>query len=249
MRPGKVTAAALLACLIAPASAGASLVQVTGSGDLLIEGSPGEANRIQIFYKTADEAGFDGTKDRIVVVDNGARPLSGSPECVAFEPTKVSCVAAPVRAVSADLGDADDVFAMNAALPGVPASKLPSFVHGGPGNDVMVGGDAVDRMFGDGGRDVIAGGRSNDVLHGGPDADAVIGSFGNDVLDGGPGPDAVFGQLGRDVMLGGGGRDTILARDGIRDRRINCGGGGGKGLLDNKDPKAQRCGKTTRKGK
>lgn len=245
------TIAALLALgvLAMPNWAGASTVQVTGAGELRIDGAAGESNRIQVFYKTAAEAGFDGVSDRFVVEDSGATPTSGSDNCVVFDQDKVTCDARPVSSVTAFLGGGDDIFLMNRVRKGSPKSRVKIVVHGGPGNDVIRGGDGVDRLFGEGGRDVLSGALGNDVLSGGPDSDAVIGFGGNDLLNGGPGPDAVFGQRGHDVLLGGSGLDVLLARDGIHDRRINCGGGGGRALLDNRDPKAHGCKKAPRKGK
>jgi Ca2+-binding RTX toxin-like protein len=168
---------------------------------------------------------------------------------VVYDQNHVSCDARPIRSIQAFLWDGNDIFLMFRARPDAPASRINTFVHGGPGDDVLRGGDGVDRMFGEQGRDVLSGALGNDQLFGGPDSDALIGFGGNDFLDGGPGPDALFGQRGHDVFLGGSGRDVLLARDGIHDRRINCGSGGGRALLDNRDPKAQGCGKAPRKGK
>jgi Ca2+-binding RTX toxin-like protein len=250
IKRGSATVVLLALGLLAmPSWAAASTVQVTSDGALRIDGAPGENNRIQIFYKTAAEAGFENVSDRIVVEDDGAIPTSQSPNCVVYDQNKVSCDARGVTSIQAFLGDGDDIFLMYRTTKDAPQSKLNTFVHGGPGNDVLRGGDGVDRMFGEGGRDVLSGALGNDVLSGGPDSDALIGFGGNDVLSGGPGPDALFGQRGHDVFLGGTGLDVLLARDGIHDRRIDCGPGGGRALLDNRDPKAHGCGKAPRKGK
>src|SRR5262245_59438167 len=103
MKPGKVIAAALIACAIAPASALASTVQVTDAGQLRIEGAPGEKNQFQVLYQLAAEAGFEGVSDRIVVQDLGATPVAGSADCTVFDRTNVSCDARPIRSIFADL--------------------------------------------------------------------------------------------------------------------------------------------------
>ena len=51
------------------------------------------------------------------------------------------------------------------------------------------------------------------------------GSFDNDVLIGDSGPNSMLGQPGEDVFIGNGGEDVIDARDGVRDKSIQCGRG------------------------
>ena len=88
------------------------------------------------------------------------------------------------------------------------------------------------------------------------------GTFGPDILDGDSRPNAMLGQPGRDVFFGNGGDDVIDARDGVRDRSIQCGpgelphpkprsrGGGltmptgheaGRALMDRFDPQPFNC--------
>ncbi|MEJ0038724.1 MAG: calcium-binding protein [Gammaproteobacteria bacterium] len=64
-------------------------------------------------------------------------------------------------------------------------------VHGGGGNDLIVGAkDSYDdTLYGDGGADILMGGGGNDILYGGDDADILVGGGGNDVLVGGAGID------------------------------------------------------------
>ncbi len=51
------------------------------------------------------------------------------------------------------------------------------------------------------------------------------GSFDNDVLIGDAGPNSMLGQPGEDEFFGNGGDDVIDARDGVRDKSIQCGRG------------------------
>jgi Ca2+-binding RTX toxin-like protein len=80
-------------------------------------------------------------------------------------------------------------------------------VEGGRGPDRILG-----FMFGD-------GGPGNDVVTG--------GNRGRFFLTGGPGADTLRGFAGDDI---------INARDGQRDRRIECGAGFDTALLDQQDP-------------
>lgn len=71
--------------------------------------------------------------------------------------------------------------------------------RGGDGNDVLISDEGPDRLFGDGGADRLLSGAQQDLLTGGK---------------------------GRDFMKGEGQKDHIFARDGERDRRLDCGPGG-----------------------
>ena len=74
---------------------------------------------------------------------------------------------------------------------------IDSFVHGGDGNDEIVGGSARDLVFGGLGDDDITGAAGNDLLIGGHGRDRIVGSTGHDIL--------VAGEVGdhfsRDELL------------------------------------------------
>ncbi len=70
-------------------------------------------------------------------------------------------------------------------------------IHGGDGDDVIVGGFLGDELFGDGGNDVILGGTQF--------------TDGDDMLFGGQGKDTIFGHLGADTLDGGGGEDLLIS--------------------------------------
>jgi Ca2+-binding RTX toxin-like protein len=80
------------------------------------------------------------------------------------------------------------------------------------------------------------------------------GSFGSDILIGDSRPNAMLGQPGRDTFFGNGGDDVIDARDGVRDRSIQCARGheatkkrkstghaDGRALTDTFDPAPFNC--------
>lgn len=108
-------------------------------------------------------------------------------------------------------------------------------IRGGTGNDTIIGSD---------GDEILSGRAGNDVIRAGAGDDVVRGKNGDDFLVGKSGDDRVKGGLGVDVMKGKNGIDRLLARDGTRDRRINCGGGDDSlefAKVDGVDPRAKRC--------
>jgi Ca2+-binding RTX toxin-like protein len=109
--------------------------------------------------------------------------------------------------------------------------------RGGAGNDTLISNEGSDVLFGEAGADRLQAGRSADRLNGGDDADLLNGDDGPDLLFGddgddrllsGPKQDRLTGGKGRDFMKGQGQKDHIFARDGQRDRRLDCGPGGRK---------------------
>jgi Ca2+-binding RTX toxin-like protein len=109
---------------------------------------------------------------------------------------------------------------------------------------------------------VLGGGESNDKIRGNKRANVLsgdclttVGASGNNKIFGLDGNDKLVGGDGRDTLDGGGGRDafvgnedadTIKAKDGTKDRSINCDGfgapsGSDKAFVDAKDPNAASC--------
>ncbi|MGB7371160.1 calcium-binding protein [Erythrobacter sp.] len=82
------------------------------------------------------------------------------------------------------------------------------------GNDVLLGDDNDNRIFGHGGDDVLNGHGGNDVLVGGEGDDHIVGGTGEDNLSGGVGNDFLDGYKEDDLIDGGGGRDKMLGGDG-----------------------------------
>jgi hypothetical protein len=80
------------------------------------------------------------------------------------------------------------------------------------------------------------------------------GSFDNDVLIGNARANAMLGQPGEDRFYGNGGEDVIDARDGVRDKSIQCAPGPspkagrpvhgrstGRAITDSFDPAPFKC--------
>lgn len=105
-----------------------------------------------------------------------------------------------------DGADADRLQAGDGPSPRSPGSWL----YGGPGNDILIGGAlTTGQSAGEGGDDILLGGMGPDRLY---------GRAGNDILDGGEGADDLDGGLGIDLAIG-------LSRDdratGIESQRIS----------------------------
>jgi Ca2+-binding RTX toxin-like protein len=82
-------------------------------------------------------------------------------------------------------------------------------IHGGKGNDTVVGDGGSDNIDGGKGSDVLDGDAGHDKMWGGDDADTLNGQAGNDRLRGGTGSDLLDGGEGSDVLEGDVGDDTL----------------------------------------
>ncbi len=87
-------------------------------------------------------------------------------------------------------------------------------MHGGDGNDSLVGGAFSQTMYGEGGKDTLEGGDGNDYLSGGGANDKLHGDAGNDTIFAGDGDDAIDGGSGNDFLNGQDGHDTIFGGSG-----------------------------------
>ncbi|MEU9608841.1 calcium-binding protein [Streptomyces sp. NPDC048057] len=81
-------------------------------------------------------------------------------------------------------------------------------MHGGDGNDHLMGDDTDQRFWGGRGDDMIEAYGGKDFVHAGSGNDHVMGGDGDDVLLGGSGNDMLHGEGGDDVLIGGPGKDT-----------------------------------------
>ena len=92
-------------------------------------------------------------------------------------------------------------------------------IHGGSGDDLVIGSSANDNLQGDAGDDTLRGGAGRDRLSGGDGDDNVRGEGDVDTLSGGKGNDLLHGGGGRsvleeaadsDITIAGFGRETTL---------------------------------------
>ena len=73
----------------------------------------------------------------------------------------------------------------------------------GSGNDILHGGEGDDLLLGGGGNDILNGGLGDDILYGGTGNDTLTGGKGDDILHGGTGSDTftwLKGDDGHDVI-------------------------------------------------
>ncbi|AGB80020.1 type 1 secretion C-terminal target domain (VC_A0849 subclass) [Enterobacteriaceae bacterium strain FGI 57] len=73
----------------------------------------------------------------------------------------------------------------------------------GSGNDILHGGEGDDILLGGGGNDILNGGLGGDILYGGTGNDILTGGKGDDILHGGTGSDTftwLKGDDGHDVI-------------------------------------------------
>jgi Ca2+-binding RTX toxin-like protein len=127
-----------------------------------------------------------------------------------------------VTKIVANGGAGDDLIDLS-GVTGIPVE-----VHGGDGNDTIIGGGGNDSLYGDAGNDVIIGNGGNDSIDGGSGNDFLFGdglpgtlpggfspptfttsgSDGEDTIEGGDGNDYLYGGGGADKLMGGSGDDT-----------------------------------------
>lgn len=81
-----------------------------------------------------------------------------------------------------------------------PSPGKPVRVIGGPGPDVIRGGNVPVKVESGAGDDVVSGNRLD--ANGGPGDDRLTGGDGTDVLEGGAGDDRLQGGRGRDALYG-----------------------------------------------
>ncbi len=83
-------------------------------------------------------------------------------------------------------------------------------INGTSGNDTIIAGDGVNKVYAGAGDDTIIGGDDRDYLWGGTGDDTIDGGDGDDIISGQKGDDILDGGDGNDQMLGGIGADTFI---------------------------------------
>lgn len=97
-----------------------------------------------------------------------------------------------------------------------------------PGNDFLIGNDlhggyGDDTLMGTNGGDKLDGGHGHDLLFGQAGDDFMNGYYGNDTLHGGDGNDRLEGGHDHDLLFGDGGNDLLIGYYG--DDTLNGGSG------------------------
>src|SRR5262249_17981764 len=92
-------------------------------------------------------------------------------------------------------------------------------IHGGAGDDILVGGSSGDDLFGDDGNDIIVGDNAR-ITRDASNVVQVIATIfpdqgGNDTIQGNHGNDIALGGFGSDDMHGGANDDVLLGDNGL----------------------------------
>jgi Ca2+-binding RTX toxin-like protein len=226
---------------------------------------PGRLDYVAVFGMGGDDSitsdsDFGATTTAVLDGGAGSDRLTGGPGAEILN-GGIAIVQGPVNGATQlppdqlDGGGGDDAL--------LSAQLGPTVMHGGPdiagfaqidpglqGVIAQIGGEAREqRMFGgcvpsqvSGSNEILEGTDQSDVLLGNSQSNAlIIGHGGDDLIKGLGGADGLRGDAGRDTLLGGGGADFLDARDGERDRRIDCGPGGFRASRDRRDPAARGC--------
>ncbi len=93
-------------------------------------------------------------------------------------------------------------------------------------------------------QDVLIGNDVANTLWGRPGDDELFGNGGDDILRGDDGADRLRGDVGRDRFQGGDGFDHLFALDGLADIELDCGNGPNGGVVESRDsidPAATGC--------
>ena len=234
-------AAALALALAGTAQAAPTYIPKTATG-IQVQAAPGTINHISIVYGVFEQGNDGFHVDAQYISDTAGMVVQEAEGQVCTQPVanRTACVDTGTTAGIPDgetgtgenpvikLGDRDDFLSSD------NVGDLE--VIGGSGDDTMRGGS----------RPVIGGAEfGNDAsseYFRGQGGDDVLKGFGQpDTIDGGKGNDKIDGGKGKDDLYGGGGNDVINARDGQRDRRINCGPGNDKAKVDKVDPSPVSC--------
>ncbi len=112
------------------------------------------------------------------------------------------------------LGGNDNIYLNSEAISGYQPIIAQATIHGGQGNDVIVGTAVGDYIYGDAGDDVLWGSDGYDYIDGGVGNDQIVGGTGNDVLLGNADNDKIWGEAGDDALYGGTGDDYLCGNAG-----------------------------------
>lgn len=167
------------------------------TGEMSIDGAGQGAPLANVIFRTIWDGGGEDTYDLSNYISDMTISLQAG-EFSTFDENQL-----------ADLNfNGDEVAAgnvANALLFGGNFASLIENVIAGAGNDVILGNQVENTIYGGQGGDEISSGGSADVL---------FGQGGDDSLNGGGGKDIMFAGGGFDTMLGGADNDELRAGDG-----------------------------------
>ena len=175
------------------------LAQNIGDGVLQLNVGTAAENRIHGSLTDGSETIIASYRNGSVFVSNGA----------GIEQRYIG-----IEKIIVDAGAGNDTI----DLRGMGGSGIAIEVHGGIGNDTILGAtDSKNIIFGGEGNDTITGGSRADELYGGDGDDIInalggnnliLGGAGDDIITAGIGDDDIDGGEGADELTGGGGNDV-----------------------------------------
>lgn len=193
-------------------------------------GAPGEVDTLTSVERALGGAGNDtlvgnaldntldgGPGDDTVTGGNGLDTLiggDGTADLVSYADEVDDVVVDLVAGTGGAAGSSQDTlsgFENVTAGPGddvVTGDGAANRVRGGDGNDTIAGGGGPDRLEGEDDVDTVDGGGADDLVLGGDGDDVLSGGEGDDRVDGGDDGDRLVGGDGADALLGGEDDDT-----------------------------------------
>ncbi|MGN6215864.1 MAG: calcium-binding protein [Solirubrobacterales bacterium] len=201
---------------------------IGGAGNDSLNGSSGPAGGDQLYGGPGDDAIAEGS---VLDGEGGSDLLIAHPcgETIDGGPgiDSVSFARSTYEGVEATLGGTAGIAPYGSFPGGCPTE------HGGPPPSQI--SSSVERIEGSPNGDILTGDGGPNVLLGRGGDDEIHGAGGNDFLVGGQGSDAIYGEAGA---------DRLYARDGRRDKAIDCGPSlirGDVAFTDPGDPPARKC--------
>jgi Ca2+-binding RTX toxin-like protein len=174
--------AVTLAALAALVPGGAQAVEPAASYTVVLAGGSAE-NTIRI---SLSSDGRNYVITSAVPLEVGGSVCENAPG----SSTELICRAPMVAGFEVNGGSGDDTVSVTREV------LVPVTLHGGSGDDVLVGGGGPDKIVGGQGDDRLLGRGGDDLIYGGPGDDTIVGGPGDDALRGGPGRDLIYGGSG-----------------------------------------------------
>ena len=198
-----------------------------------------------VTWTATDQDGNSASMSQTITVVDTTHPELTIPEDLIVDATGIVSIISVGQATSTDLtdpspnitNDAPEIFPLGQTL--VTWTAIDSFgnsisetqtievqacgkpisyynmIEGSFDDDIIIGTNLPDLIFGYGGDDIISGEKGNDCIFGGEGDDIIFGNEGNDNLTGGEGNDIIKGLSGNDTITGGVGLDIIDGGDDI----------------------------------
>lgn len=190
-----------------------------GGHDLILGGSGNEfiyaqeGNDLVFGGGSQDDNIYGGSGNDLLVDGGGAEPVAALQALVGAAEGTLDSISAAIRSM-----DAAGLQSLAARLEeGSGIESDPdgiSYLYGGTGDDILIGGAGNNELMGNAGNDILFGAAGNEEMLGGAGDDWLFGGSGNDRLYGEEGVDRLYGGSGNDYLDGGPGGDWLYGEEG-----------------------------------